>query len=243
MKYLWLKLFLILLWSLLNTAAMGASDEAILRYADTARGGGFSGLKWLVTVESKLAGGGTEQFKLEVSVTAGDWLAEFKHPRNVLGNKLLQLGNNMWFSKKGLRKPVPISQRQRLTGSAANGDIASTNYAEDYQATRLADETIGGTLSYVFDLKAKTTSTTYDRIKYWVDQKTGLGVQANFYTSAGRLLKSATFHYGNTILQQEKLKPFISQMVIRDEINPSRSSVLEYDDIEVKSIPAAKLRL
>ena len=44
----------------------------------------------------------------------------------------------IWFIKPGLRKPVSISARQRLVGDAANGDIATTNYARDYDGATLA---------------------------------------------------------------------------------------------------------
>lgn len=243
MKIKTIKFSIVFFAVLLSTVTLAKTDEEILRYADISRGGGLPGLEWEVSVASQLKRDRTEHFKLKVSATSGDWLAEFKQPRNVLGNKLLQIGDNMWFTKKGLRKAVPISQRQRLTGSAANGDIASTNYVSDYAATRLSNEPVDSKLTYVFDLKANSASITYDRIKYWVDQETGLGVKAEFYTSAGRLLKSATFEYGNIIMVNGDQRSFISRMVIQDEINQSQRSVLEYSNIKVKPIPAARFRL
>ena len=224
-------------------SATAKSTEDVLRFADTARGGGQKGLKWTVDVESTLKRGRQEQFQLQVSVASGDWLAEFQAPKNVVGNKLLQKGDNMWFTKKRLRKPVPISQRQRLTGSASNGDIASTNYVEDYQATRLADEMVDGHNHWVFDLKAKTSKVTYDKVKYWVNQDTGLGVRAEFSSSRGKLLKSADFFYDNQIIVDDTKRPFISRMVIQDEINKVQRSVLNYSNIVLKPISAAKFRL
>ncbi len=224
-----------------NTKAPSITE--ILSYADTARGGGLPGLEWKVDVESVLKKGREETFTLKVSAASGNWVAEFQKPGNVFGNKLLKRGDNMWFTKRGLRKPVPISQRQRLTGSAANGDIASTNYVKDYKAERLPDETIDGEDYYVFDLEAKVSSVTYDRVKYWVGQTTQLGAKAEFYSSGGRLLKTATFEYKNSISVDGEALPFISRMVIEDAVNTSQHSVLEYDEIHIKAIPAGRFRL
>lgn len=76
---------------------------------------------------------------------------------------------NMWFVKPGLRKPVPISPRQKLSGGAANGDIASTNYAGDYKAQYVSDERVGETDCYLFDLLSNTRKATYYRIRYWIN--------------------------------------------------------------------------
>ena len=48
-------------------------------------------------------------------------------------------GRAMWYGKKGLRKPVSISPQQRLSGEAANGDIAAVHYARDYAPSFVGD--------------------------------------------------------------------------------------------------------
>jgi hypothetical protein len=236
-------LFVIAITAILAHTVYAKTSEEILKEADISRGGGLPGLKWTIGVDSRLKPDKTEYFELQVLATSGDWLAEFALPKNSQGNKLLRRGENMWFSQKSLRKPVPISQRQRLTGGAANGDIASTNYVRDYVATRLADEAIDGQATYVFDLKANGTSVSYDKIRYWVDQASGLGVRAEFYTLAGRLLKSASFEYGNSIVIDNLKRPFISKMVIQDEVNRNVRSVLSYSDIVIKPISDSELRI
>ena len=64
-------------------------------------------------------------------------LVETLAPLNSKGARMLQVERNMWLTKPGLKKPVPISPRQRLSGQAAIGDIAATNYAKDYSAAFL----------------------------------------------------------------------------------------------------------
>ena len=105
------------------------------------------------------------------------------------------LDRNMWFAKPGLSKAVPISPRQKLLGGAANGDIASTNYAGDYKIVQTSEDTFNNEPCYLLDLSAVDKKATYDRIKYWISKERLVGVKAEFYTVSGKLFKTATFEY------------------------------------------------
>jgi hypothetical protein len=218
------------------------SDTEILRRADIATGANIDGLRWQINVISTNREGDIDEQILEIKATDNQWVAETLKPLRARGQKLLMIGRNMWFSKPNLRKPVPISLRQRLSGGASNGDVASTNYAEDYHPTRLPDELIGDVHCYVFDLAAKEKSVTYDRVKYWINQGTGLGFKAEFYSRSGKLLKTAGFQHENTIQVKGKTLPFISFMSIQDELNGNRSE-FTYSEINVETIPASAFRL
>jgi N-acetylneuraminic acid mutarotase len=132
----------------------------------------------------------------------------------------------MWFHRPGLSKAVPISQRQRLMGNAAYGDIAATNYAEDYEATLLEDDTVNGELCYVFDLKAKDNRAAYDLIKYWVSKQRVVGVKAEYFTVSQKKFKSATMESANTVRIDGEVRPFISKITIYDELLSSDVTTL-----------------
>ncbi len=83
----------------------------------------------------------------------------------------------MWFYKPGLSRAVSVPRRQKLLGDASTGDITSTDYAGEYDATPLPDETIDGVPCYVFNLKAKTHAVTYDQVKYWVSKQRMVGMK------------------------------------------------------------------
>ena len=84
-------------------------------------------------------------------------------------------------------------------GDAANGDIASTNYADDYIGTLSGEEPVKGEACHVLDLKAASKNVTYDRIRYWVSKERLVGVKAEFYTLSGKLFKTAEFRYDNRV--------------------------------------------
>lgn len=225
----------------LAAPAGAATIEDVIRMADTSRGGNLPGVSWTVNSEARTASG-VDTNSLDVVSVDTDWAAEFTTPASSRGDRLVKRGTNMWFSKPSLRKPVPISLRQRLTGAASNGDLASTNYLRDYSVKRLPDETISGVDTYVVELTAKSGNVAYDRIKYWIAKSNNLGVAANFYTSAGRLLKSATFRYDNRISHNGRQVPFISRMTINDKINEGEVTTLTYVNPTVRSIPSTQLQ-
>lgn len=228
--------------ALAATQTLAATIEDVVRFADTARGGGLPGVVWTVTAESQDASGAVDTRVLEVAAVNTDWAATFQAPGKIRGQRLVKRGSNMWFSKPGLRKPVPISLRQRLTGNASNGDIASTNYIRDYGITRLPDETVSGVPCYVVELQAKAKNVAYDKIKYWIAKSNNLGMAANFYTGSGRLLKSATFRYDNRINLGGKQQPFISRMIIRDAVNTQDTTTLSYANPSARQISGAALQ-
>ncbi len=231
-------------FSMMNLAMASAQDAdpvAILKQADTARGNA-SGLEWTITMQS-FNKDKTDNMKLTVKAQNDSSVALFLEPQSSKGEKMLMKKNNMWFIKPGLSKPVSISPRQRLMGDASNADIASTNYAEDYNAAITGNETLDGVACYVMDLKGKSKKVTYDQIKYWVSQDRNLGVKAEFYSVSGKLLKTAFFKYDATVEIDGQPRPFVSEMKIVDAVMKAKYTVMSYSNINVADIPASEFSL
>ena len=228
---------IIMLLALLSHAAHAAPDpDAIVRAADAARGGGLPGIQWQVLVQARDGDKLTEQ-RLAIKADGDNALVEYLAPRELADQKLLMVGRNMWFIREGLRRPVPISPRQRLLGEAANGDVAATNYAADYQAELVGEEELDGQRSYRLILSARHNQVTYPRIEYWVAVDSGLALRAEFYTVSGRAFKAARFEYGNQIDYEGQRLAFVSRMAIEDRVNPGRVTTLRYSDVEAVRLP------
>lgn len=225
-----------------GTATAAPDPDALLKQSDRARGGGLPGIMWTVTANSREGGRELEPQVLEVKAVPDASLAETRKPSRFRGNKLLQAGRNMWITKPGLSKPIPVSPRQRMTGLASNGDIAATNYAEDYEATLDGEDNIGGEKCYVLELRARDKRTTYDRVRYWISSDRGVGIKAEFYSLSGKLLKSAAFEYDQMIQHGGADIPFVSRMVIEDKLQDARTE-LDYGAVDVKQIPSSTFSL
>ena len=225
----------------LNYASAELTPKEILHSADEARGN-LEGVKWMLYIHS-LESGRTQERKLNVKARGYDFLAMLTSPPRVKGQKMLMISHNMWFAKPGLKKSVPISPRQKLVGGASYGDIAATNYADDYEATLLKDEVIDRELCYVFDLRAIERKATYDRIKYWISKERFVGVKAEYFTVSGKLFKSATFEYENKVQAGNKPRPFISKMIITDAIVKSNITTMNFNRPSLVKVPASTFDL
>ena len=231
---------LLLILSLCTTLAAAPDPAQLLQRADQARGGGLPGLVWEIRLHN--SGSQTNEddppMRLLIKAAGEASLVETLEPLNSKGARKLQVERNMWLTKPGLKKPVPISPRQRLSGQAAIGDIAATNYAKDYSAAFLREEAVDGERCYLLQLAAKTRQSTYDRVLYWISAERGTAVQAEFQSLSGKKLKSAQFDYGNHLEAQGRTVPFVSRMVISDALTDAKTT-LEYSRIVVKAVPAS----
>ncbi len=230
----------LLFWSANVCAATDA--KALLEHADRARGGGLPGIVWEIKLTSRDGDKVSDEQRFEVRAVDDASVAETLEPARFKGSKLLQVGRNMWLTRPGLSKPIPISPRQRLSGEASNGDIAATNYAGDYDAQLTGDEAVDGEACHVLELTAKHKRTTYDKIRYWVSVKREVGVKADFYSLSGKLLKTARFDYGNTLAHNGQRIPFVSRMTIRDALLDAETTMV-FGTVQVRKIPAAEFDL
>ncbi len=210
--------------------------QKILEYSDRTRGGIKEGLEWTVQLKSIEEGESTER-EFFVKNKVDDSYIESKAPQKFKGELFIFNGRTFWFFKTGLRKPVAISSRQKLSGVASNGDIASTNYVRDYSATFEKIEPINNEDCYLLHLKSKASDTTYDQINYWVSKKSGLALKADFLSLSGKVLKSAFFNYNNKVTYKGATFPFVSEMKIVDSKNASNQSTLTYSPPKIKNHP------
>jgi len=235
---------LILAAALMPASVLASVPDAaaLLKFSDRARGGGLPGLLWEVDIVTR--GGGEQQSAMKMRIKAADnaSVAETLEPIRSKGGKMLQVGRNMWLTKPGLKKPLPISPRQRLSGQAAIGDIAATNYVRDYTATMLREDSSTGEPCYVLELKAVNNQTTYDRLHYWVSMARGVAVHAEFLSLGGKRLKTANFEYENTIQIDGRRVPFVSRMTISDDLTDA-TTTLDYGGVKVQHIPSSEFSL
>jgi len=224
-----------------HPASAEPDADMILAQSDRARGGGLPGITWDVQADST---GGDEDkagthMLLRVSAADNSSVSETLEPVRQKGARMLNVDRVMWLTRPGLKKPVPISPRQRLTGQAAVGDIAATNYVQDYAPRLDRADACGARRCWVLELTAKAKNTTYDRILYWVTVDGNTAARAEFYSVSGKLLKSADFEYGNAIEFGGRKLPFVSRMVIRDALSTA-TTTLAYAHIKVQKIPSTE---
>jgi len=220
---------------LLGPASAAWADEAadIVRDADRARRPADS-FVWKITITSYEGGKspGVDGFEVFIKGTGRSFVKFVAPPRNV-GRSLLALGRDLWIYLPDAGKPVRIPLSQRLVGQVANGDIARTDYAGDYDATLIGEESIGGVASHVLDLKARTKDVTYAAIKYWVSKEGRRPVKAEYYAGTGTLLKTGVFDNFEPVAGHL----LATRLTLVDAIRKDKKSVLDYGDVTIRPLP------
>lgn len=204
---------------------IASANDQMLRDAEAYRGvmTGNQGIQWRVDVTS--TGGSGAPKSAFMAVSQGNKIyAEVIEPGTAKGRKYIASSDgDMWFWKPGLSRPVAVYRRQRLSGDAAIGDIASTSFVDGYNVVSSSEGDVNGEPAMVYTLQATSIMDTYAKIKYWVTKEGHLGKKAEFYTRTGSLLRTSTMTYENKIDD----KPFLSRMEV---IDSDRKVVLDYSD-------------
>lgn len=212
---------------------------SLLKESDRSRGSIRGGLVWKAIVTTSEDGDSTvREFKIQAR--GDNAYVEATAPAKNKGELYIFNDRNMWFFKPSLKRPVSISARQRLVGQASNGDIASTHYARDYAAViekTEEDATLGK--MHVLFLTAKTKNLTYDKIRYWISDKTKLAMKAEFLTIQGKPFKVGMMKYDNKITVDGKVIPFVSELTIVDAKNKANFSIIAYQKPEVSNVPVS----
>lgn len=210
-------------------AAYSMTADDIVKKADLGRGLDTS---FAMVVKVTDVNGNERQqslFNVSVQDTNGS-VIEQKAPERLRGRKLLMKDLDIWMFTPNIRRPVRMSMEQKLTGEVANGDLARTNFAQDYSATLVGEETINGKKLYRLKLSAKRPGVTYSKIDYWVDKSTYLPSHVQFYALSGKLLKSATYSDFKLIYGHQRM----TKMVIVDAIQKTKQSLLIYSGHQKK---------
>ncbi|MEK7357543.1 MAG: outer membrane lipoprotein-sorting protein [Bdellovibrionota bacterium] len=233
--------FSFLVCLLISTPFAFAKDELalkLLKSADKARGNEKLGLTWTCRLSTTEDGEKSEREFL-IKAQGDNSYVEATQPSRTKGEVYIFNDRSMWFFKPSLKRPVSISPRQKLSGQAANGDIASTRYSRDYDATIEKAEVYDGEKTHVLMLKAKSNNLTYDRIRYWISDSKQLAVKAEFLTLQGQVFKTATIAYDNSIKIGSSVQPFVSRMTITDARNGKNQSIMEYIKPRRESHPSS----
>ncbi len=226
--------FLILLLAIPFYAKADLAAD-LLKASDRARGSVKDGVQWNAVIETEENGeSSTREFNIKAK--GDDAFVEATKPAKNKGEVYIFNDRNMWFFKPSLKKPVSISARQKLTGQAANGDIASTHYARDYSAVIEKTENLNGEKMHVLMLTAKSKNLTYDKIRYWISDKTKLAMKAEFLTLQGKPFKVGLLKYGNTLTAGGETFPFISELAIADAKFQNNKSTITYKAPKVTQV-------
>ncbi len=176
--------------SLLVAAPLYALDgTALLKQVDrNLSPDSYESYRKLINVEPD---GRKKEFTLFTVKKGVDKVASlFIAPASEKGRSTLRLGDNMWLYIPNVGKPVRITSLQSVVGGVFNNaDILQLDYAAEYDVEKVEEK--GN--EYLLQLKAKTKTVAYDRLKIWADKKNVLPTKIECLTEANMLIKTLYF--------------------------------------------------
>ncbi len=226
----WLAACFVSLGSLCAIPATPTPQE-MLELADRYRAG-WDSFVLLTHIENYRGDKLEDQSEYEVYSQRTKCYVRFLNPRDK-GRSLLMLEDDMWIYMPSTSRPIRITPMQRLTGNVSNGDVARTNYAGDYAATLLREDSVDDRPCYVLELKARRRGATYPKIEYWIAKNDYAPRKAEFFLTSGKNHKTAIYD-GFADFQGKRL---LTRMTIYDKIRKNDRSVMEFLRYAPRDIP------
>jgi hypothetical protein len=185
-------LLVVVAWTSLVGEGAAMTGEEILRQVDrNLMPGSFESYRKLVNIEPD---GSRREFILFTVKKGNDRVASlFLAPASEEGRATLRLGDSMWLYIPNVGRPVRITSLQSVVGGVFNNaDVMRLDYHAEYDVEQMEEEAE----AYLLELKAKTGTVAYDRLRMTVDKGALVPSKIECYASSGLLLK--TLHFKET---------------------------------------------
>jgi len=172
-----------------NPSGPAVDGAALLRQVDRKLNPpSYDAYKRLINVEPN---GRTREYLLyQIAEGREKVAALFLSPASDKGRSTLRVGENMWMFVPNAGKPIRITSLQSVIGGVFNNaDILSLDYSAEYDVAKVEESG----QEYLLELKAKTTSVAYDRLRMWVTRKDTLPVRIECLTPTSMLIKTLYF--------------------------------------------------
>jgi outer membrane lipoprotein-sorting protein len=229
MRY-WLIIFIVLHTKIF---AIQYSPFQLIKKADNYRGFNKDFLATIKIISHKKDKVNTKEMKVYVK-GLNKSLVVFIKPKKDEGKKLLMVDDNLWIYIPTTRRPIRLTPKQILLGQVSYGDIARTNYQQDYIPTKIQKEICDKNIScYHITLIKKRKGASYYRIEYHIAEKDFIPIKAIFFAKSGKRLKTAYFSNLKYFYNERK----ITKLTIYDNIKKGEWSEIIITSYKLHPIP------
>ncbi len=244
------KVFLVLALCFLGFSAASASPNAqiILAASDAVRNPDYP-FGMINTLVEYRNGKQTDSSALQIYSKADQFSGQFRSliryvaPARDANKLILYNGKDLWFYDPSSKASIRLSPQQRLLGQASNGDVATVNFAKDYQANIATEEDIQDGEQqtrhcYKLTLSSITINASYHHIEMWIEITNAHPIKAHFYTESGKRLKTTYYRHYKTVAGAERP----TEMVIIDGLDSNWVTVMRYSDWSKREVPEVWLQ-
>jgi len=188
----------------------------------------FEAYRKLINIEPD--GKGREYILFMVKKGKDKVASVFLSPASDKGRATLRLGDNMWLYIPDVGKPIRITSLQSVVGGVFNNaDILRLDYHVEYSVKEL--QQTGE--EYVLDLRARSSSVAYDRLRMTAAKNTLLPTKIECFAASGLLIKTIYF-------KEPKVFEGITRPAVIETDSPlykGYKSIMVYANIKAKEFP------
>lgn len=152
------------------------------------------------------------------------------------GQKVLMLADDFWLLMPNTQRPMRITPMQKLLGDASTGDIATMNWAGDYNGTVVGEEPCAPDAKATclhLSLQASRKGVTYQRIELWIGKTRHEPVRAELFVQSDKLAKQARF-----VMDKPTNPTTVSEMVLVDQLSNKKETRIKYLARKDRTVPA-----
>ena len=188
------------IWAQGNATNENEGNEILKKADENLQPSSFESYRKLINEEPD---GSKKEFIFFTAKKGKDKVAMlYVSPASEKGRATLRLGDNMWLYIPNVGKPIRITSMQSVIGGVFNNaDIMRLDYSVEYDATVLEQNKS----EYILDLKARTQTVAYDKLKMWVDKRNIMVTKVECYAASGTLIKTLEFknikNFGDGIMR------------------------------------------
>ena len=164
----------------------------------------------------------------------------FTRPREEAGKCYLRLEDNLWFYDPTTGRWERRTERENIVGTnSRRSDFDESRLAEEYDATFVANETLGSFNVYHLKLQAKENiDVAYPIVELWVDADTINILKQQEFSLSGRLMRTSYYPIWKRVYSESKgdYVYYPEEIRIFDEIEEGNSTIVKIDSIDLSSL-------
>jgi hypothetical protein len=162
-------------------------------------------------------------------------LMEYTAPARIKGMKILTLndGDDIWFfsARTGRVRKIASNQKSQSVNNSdfSYEDMSTSDRREDYTCTLLPDKQINGVDHFAVEMTPKKDDVSYSHIIYYVDKKTYLPVEGEYFDEEGALWKKLYMKNPSKIGKYWNAESIEMHNVLKGSKTVMRTGKVEYD--------------
>jgi outer membrane lipoprotein-sorting protein len=166
--------------------------------------------------------------------------SEYTAPARERGTKMLKDGDNLWIFDPSTDRTIQISGnmlKQSVMGSDLSYEdfMEETSLSDNYTAVVMDEMFHGDRDSWIMELTAKKSTTSYQRIVLYVDKERYVPLYEERYAKGGKLLKTTRVQE----VMQSGNRWYPQKILYKDELKDGKGTLFIINKIEFDvKIPA-----